>query len=172
MRAGATVSSGDSPSPRVAVFGVGNLLLSDEGVGPATVHFLLDRWDFPEEVYLRDAGTPGLAMVGHFREFEDIVVVDTVRGGGNPGDVYRFTPEQLPLGAELRVSAHDISIVDAWQYAQLLGYEARMVIVGVEPQDISTPRVGLTPALEVRLPVIAEVVLEELERLGVEVRPR
>ncbi len=166
------MSAGASASPHIAVLGVGNLLLSDEGVGPATVEFLLDRWEFPEQVYLRDVGTPGLGMVGHFREFEDIVVVDTVRGGGTPGDVYRFTPEELPLGAELRVSAHNISIVDAWQYAQLLGYEARMVVVGVEPQDISTPRVGVTSAIEARLPVIAEVVLEELARLGVEARRR
>ena len=42
-----------------------------------------------------------------------------------------------------------------------------MTIVGVEPEDMSTPHVGLTPTIEARLPDIEEVVVGELARLGV-----
>lgn len=158
--------------PRAVVIGIGNLLLTDEGFGPHLIAHLERHWELPDDVGLLDGGTGGLQLLSEFQQAELLVIVDIVRGGGEPGDVYRFTPDDVPLGARLRTSAHQVSLVEAWVMARLLGQAPEAVIVGIEPLDFSTPNVGLTERLEARLPVVAEVVLEELARAGFEARPR
>jgi inactivated superfamily I helicase len=51
--------------------------------------------------------------------------------------------------------------------ARILGPVPEVIIVGIEPEDMSTPHVGLTPTVQARLPDIEGVVLGELARLGV-----
>lgn len=164
----------EDPAVRIAVLGVGNLLLSDEGVGPTVVAYLADRWRLPPGVELVDGATAGLELVSLFERTDHLVVVDTVRAGAEPGALYRFTPADVPetAGVRSRISAHQISFMDAWSLAVLIETPVpEMVIIGVEPADISTPHVGLTPAVAGRLPDIEELVLDELRRLGVTPEP-
>ena len=48
----------------VAVFGVGNVLMRDDGVGPTVAHHLNALWKFPEGVVVDDLGTPDLGLAG------------------------------------------------------------------------------------------------------------
>ena len=152
---------------RIVILGVGNLLLTDEGVGPTTIAYLEDRWRFPEHVELVDGATAGLELMNVFGEAAHLVVVDTVLGGAEPGAIYRFHPDQVPSGVRYRTSIHQITFLDAWTIARILGPAPEVVIIGVEPEDMSTPHVGLTPTIEARLTDIEEIVLGELARLGV-----
>ncbi|GAB4242543.1 MAG: HyaD/HybD family hydrogenase maturation endopeptidase [Thermoleophilia bacterium] len=156
----------EGTSPRAVVLGIGNLLLTDEGFGPAFVAYLQENWELPAGVRAVDGGTGGLQLLSDFQQAELLIIVDIVRAGGDPGDVYRFTPDEVPLHASLRQSAHQVSAVEAWHMARLLGEAPDAVIVGVEPADYQTPHVGLSQALSARLPVVAEVVIEELTRYG------
>lgn len=167
----------DTPrtTARVAVLGVGNLLLSDEGVGPTVVAHLAERWLFPPEVELVDGATAGLELISLFERVDDLVVIDTVRAGAEPGAIYRFTPEDVPetAGVRCRISAHQVSFMDAWTLARLVeAHVPQMVIVGIEPADMSSPHIGLTPAVARRLPEIEAIVLGELARLGVTLERR
>jgi hydrogenase maturation protease len=159
--------------PRVVVLGVGNLLLTDEGVGPATVAYLHERWDFEgADTGLIDGGTSGMQLVTLFGAAEHVVVVDAVMAGEEPGAIYRFGPDDVPLDAALPLTVHDVGFLDAWRVAQLLGPVAALTFVGVQPADVQTPHVGLSDAVAARLPQIEEVVLEELARLGVHLQRR
>lgn len=157
---------------RIVILGVGNLLLTDEGVGPTTIAHLEERWRFPEHVELVDGATAGLELMNVFGGAAHLVVIDTVLGGAEPGAIYRFHPDQVPSGVRYRTSIHQITFLDAWTIARILGPAPEVIIVGVEPEDMSTPHVGLTPTIEARLPDIEEVVLGELARLGVVPEPR
>ncbi len=154
-------------SPRVVVLGVGNLLLTDEGVGPAFVQHFRDRWSLPSTVDAVDGATAGLELINLFGTADALIVIDSVLGGGEPGAIYRFHPEQVPAGVRYLTSVHQLGFMDAWTMARLLGPAPDVVIIGVEPQDMTTPHVGLTPTIAARLPVIEELVLEELARRGV-----
>lgn len=152
---------------RIVILGVGNLLLTDEGVGPITIAYLGERWHFPDHVELVDGATAGLELINVFQSAGHIVVVDTVLGGAEPGALYRFHPDDVPTDVRYRTSIHQVSFIDAWTMARLLGPAPDIVIIGVEPEDMATPHVGLTATIEARLPDIEELVLAELERLGV-----
>ncbi|GAB4254236.1 MAG: HyaD/HybD family hydrogenase maturation endopeptidase [Thermoleophilia bacterium] len=169
-------TAGETPSPSgtggIVVLGVGNLLLTDEGVGPTMIAHLNQRWEFPPHVELVDGATAGLELINVFNRAAHIVVIDTVRGGAEPGAVFRFHPDDVPRDLRYRTSIHQISFIDAWNMARLLGPAPEITIIGVQPEDMSTPHVGLTATIEARLPAIEEIVLAELARLGVEPRPR
>ena len=151
----------------IVVLGVGNLLLTDEGVGPITIDYLGERWEFPGHVQLVDGATAGLELINVFQSADSIVVIDTVLGDAEPGALYRFHPDDVPRDVRYRTSIHQVSFMDAWNMVRLLGPAPEIVIIGVQPEDMSTPHVGLTSTIEARLPDIEELVLGELERLGV-----
>ena len=150
----------------VVILGVGNLLLTDEGVGPITIGYLDERWEFPEHVQLVDGATAGLELINVFQSAGHIIVIDTVLGGAEPGALYRFHPDDVPIDVRYRTSIHQVSFMDAWNMVRLLGPAPDIVIIGVEPADMTTPHVGLTSTIEARLPDIEELVLAELDRLG------
>lgn len=145
---------------------MGNLLLTDEGVGPAFVQYFRERWKLPANVEAVDGATAGLELINLFGSADALIVVDTVLGGGEPGAIYRFHPDQVPAGVRYLTSVHQLGFIDAWTMARLLGPAPDVVIIGIEPEDMETPHVGLTPTIEARLPVIEELVLEELTGRG------
>jgi hydrogenase maturation protease len=154
------------------VLGVGNLLLSDEGMGPLAVEYLRERWDFGTGVELVDGATAGVELMNIFGGAARLVVVDTVLGGAEPGAIYCFSPDDVPVNVRYRASIHQAHLLDGLALAALIGPVPEVTVVGVEPADIDSLHVGLTPALQARLPAVAEVVLEELARSGVHPRRR
>ncbi len=151
----------------VIILGVGNLLLTDEGVGPITIGYLDERWEFPDHVQLVDGATAGLELINVFQSAGHIIVIDTVLGGAEPGALYRFHPDDVPRDVRYLTSIHQVSFMDAWTMVRLLGPAPDIAIIGVQPEDMATPHVGLTATIEARLPDIEQLVLAELEGLGV-----
>jgi hydrogenase maturation protease len=140
------------------VVGVGNMLSRDEGVGCHVVHAL-------EGVPLRDvriidAGTcaDALQLV---RDTDKLVIVDAARGGGMPGQIYRFHPEDISLEEKPFLSLHDMSLLDNLVLMRAWHDIGETVIIGIEPKDIGW---GLELSLEIqeRMPQIVDAVLSEV----------
>jgi hydrogenase maturation protease len=53
----------EQPAARTLLLGVGNLLLSDEGVGLRVLERLVTSYELPEEVQALDGGTLGLDLL-------------------------------------------------------------------------------------------------------------
>ena len=147
----------------IAVVGVGNLLMGDDGVGIAVIREL-GKEALPGHIALFDAGTALLDVLPEIEHCERIVLVDCCRAGGAPGSVYR-TRMQLdqwqtePLGESL----HDLNVLHALQLHRIVtGKINEVVLIGVEPESV-TLREGLSPALRERLPAIVAAVRAELE---------
>jgi hydrogenase maturation protease len=136
---------------RVMVVGIGNVLNSDDGLGPFVARTLLGGFDFPADVDVVDAGTPGLDLVSMLHGVEAAVLVDAVRDAGAPGDVKRYDRTSiLEGGARTTMSPHEPGL-----RAALLTMEFR----------------GGGPTEVVLWGAIPEGVLSDLRRLGVEARP-
>ena len=56
----------------IAVFGIGNILLSDDGVGVHTLNRLQEEYDLPEYVQLIDGGTKGLDLLPLLEERDKV----------------------------------------------------------------------------------------------------
>ena len=140
------------------VLGIGNVLLRDEGIGCHVV-YALERIPLPD-VKVIDGGT--CPDVLQFLEDADkLVIVDAVKGGGMPGQIYRFHFEDITLEQKPFLSLHDVGLVDSLMLMQLWHNIDEAVIIGVEPREINWG-LELSPELQEKMPQIIDAILAEL----------
>jgi hydrogenase maturation protease len=140
------------------VVGVGNILLRDEGIGCHVVH-ALEGIPLPD-VEVIDGGTcPDVLQL--LEDADKLVIVDAVKGGGMPGQIYRFRPEDVAQEQTSLLSLHDTSLMDSLKLLQLWHNVGETVIIGVEPRELSWG-LELSPELQERMPQIIHAILEEL----------
>ena len=149
------------------IMGVGNILFSDEGIGIRVVEALEERYDFPDNVSVIDGGVLGINLMGVISEADHLIVVDAIRNKGNPGDIYRIDGKDIPERIRAKNSLHQIDFLEALTLCQALDKVPEAVIVGIEPRDIETLAVELTPTTADRMDDLIQAVLAELDRLGV-----
>lgn len=141
--------------------GIGNLLLRDEGVG-VHVAMALEELPLPEGVEVVEGGTLGFDLLGYFEGVEKLVVVDALKGGGEPGSIYKVRPEQLKASKDRPLSLHQVGFLEVWETAKLLGFEPEVVIIGIEPKDLGWG-MELSPEVRSKLDKVVELVLEEVK---------
>jgi hydrogenase maturation protease len=140
------------------VLGIGNVLLRDEGIGCHVAHALEG---IPlSDVKIIDGGTcPDVVQL--LEDADKLVIVDAVKGGGMPGQIYRFHLEDITLEQKPFLSLHDVGLVDSLMLMQLWHKTGEAVIIGVEPRDINWG-LELSPELQEKMPQIIDAILSEL----------
>ncbi len=157
---------------QIVVMGVGNVLLTDEGVGVRVLKELEARYDFPQNVRLVDGGVLGLSLTGVMMEADQVIVIDAVRGGDEPGTIYRFNWEAKPAHIQYKDSLHQIDLMETMGTLPLIGQVPEVLVVGVEYENIFDWGTELTPKVEAAVPSLVKLVIEELAKLGVEAVPK
>lgn len=150
---------GAKPAP-ILVLGLGNMLLSDDGVGPALLQQLAETensWN--GEVEFLDGGTQGLALLGQLSGRRALIIVDALKKGAAPGTVHRLTlPELREVSPGRASSGHESNAGELLAAAELLDeLPDRLFVVGVEPGKITTG-VGLSSAVQEALPAASDQV--------------
>jgi hydrogenase maturation protease len=142
----------------LVVLGIGNILLSDEGIGCHIAH-ALEGISLPD-VKVMDGGTsPDVLQL--LEDVDKLIIVDAVRGGGMPGAIYRFHLDDIALEQKPFLSVHEVGLVENLSLMRLWHSIGEIIIIGVEPKEIGWG-LELSPELQQRLPQIAEAVLAEL----------
>ena len=175
-RAGAADAARVPAAPRrIGVFCVGNKLMLDDGLGTAVYEELTERYEAPDNVELFDVGCLSMDMLPYVRDFDVLVTVDAVDGtDAEPGTVFRFEPDAMARHSGATASLHDLKLVDLFDAALLLGYEAEGLCLGMQVGNPSPAvvTVGLTPKVAAALPLLVETVAGERARLGSPLVPR
>jgi hydrogenase maturation protease len=156
----------------VVVMGLGNVLSQDDGLGPFVIETLLAGWEFSENVQVLDLGTPGLQLSPYLEGQDALIVVDTVRSDGEPGELRLYDRDQLLMHPPAqRTSPHDPGLKETLLSLELHDLSpSHVLVVGVIPAETEyEPR--LTDAVRAAVPAAVEAVLAELEKLGVPARP-
>lgn len=167
--------AGTDAAPRISVICVGNKLMLDEGIGPAVYDELRERYDIPPNVQLCDVGCMSLDMLPQVRDCDVIITVDAVDGTGKePGTVFRFQPDAMARHSGAMASLHDLKLVDLFDAAELLGYKAEGLCLGMQVENMSPADyiVGLTPKVAAALPLLVETVAAECARRGAPLAPK
>ena len=157
----------------ITVLGIGNILLTDEGFGVRVVEKLFEEYEFPENVTLVDGGVLGINLLGVIAESNHLIVVDAVKNRQPPGTLYRLEKEELPERILLKNSLHQTDFLETLTLCQAIDkVPDTTVVLGVEPEDILTHSVNLTPVVAARLDEMIGRVIDELSLLGVTCRKR
>jgi len=152
------------------VLGVGNVFYGDEGAGVHLVHYLRQKYAFPDHVEVVDGGTLGWQLLNLIAEYDHVILVDAVCAP--PGKVYRFDRDHIPdeIGYG-KLSSHEWEVPDLLSAMDLYGDlpEVVCVAIGVNPLEFETGEIGVTlsPTVRERMPALATVVERELAAQGV-----
>ena len=150
---------------KIAVIGLGNTLLADEGAGIHTVRLLKEMLN-GEPVDLIEAGTPGMGLLHHLQDREKVIFVDSGNCGLEPGEFRRFRPHEATSRKQAKGhSLHDYDLLSMLQWAKEIGVTGTidLVIFCIQAAELKMSE-------EVSIPVkrsmtdLADQIHQELKR--------
>ena len=152
---------------KTVVLGIGNILLTDEGVGVRVIEALEREYELPPEVEIIDGGTCGMEMLEQLEDLDGLVVVDCVRCGQLPATPVLLKGDDVPVFFRTKLSPHQVSLSDVLASLEFTGRAPKAIaIVGMQPVSMALG-MELSPAVAERLPELLAMTLVELRRLGI-----
>lgn len=147
----------------IIVGGIGNPLMSDEGVGIHVIHQLTAETEYSNIVDFVDLGSSAMNVIHGIAGRKKAILIDCARMGEPIGTIKRFSPEEVISSKDLNhLSLHEGDLLDALALSQKLGEcPEDVVIFGIQP-DIITFGEELSPSLRERLPEYTRTVIQEL----------
>jgi hydrogenase maturation protease len=147
------------------VLGIGNTLLSDEGVGVHALHYLAGHHPLPPHVELLDGGTLSFTLAGPVAAADGLIVVDAARLDAAPGTVRLFEGEAMDTFVKgSHGSVHEVGLSDLLDMVRLSGDLTRYrCLIGIQPRELGWGEQP-TPEVAAALPEAAALVLETIGR--------
>ncbi len=127
-----------SAGPDNVVIGLGNIVLSDDGIGVHAVRRLRQRARPQDGIELIEGGTAGLLLLPHLADAQRAIIIDAIDTGAPPGTLVRLEGEDWTVFFETRFTVHDVGLRDLLGAAALTGaWPAQLVLHGVQPATTS-----------------------------------
>ena len=155
------------------ILGVGNLLMSDEGVGVHVIQKLVADYQLPEQVQVLDGGTLGMDLLYYLEGVENLLLIDAVEAHKEPGTLIRLEGDDVPAFMSIKISPHQLGVPDMLAAAKLKGncYPDHIVLWGVQP-ELMEIGLDLSPKVESQVEPIIENILEQLQVWGHTLMPK
>jgi hydrogenase maturation protease len=157
---------------RVVILGIGNTILTDEGVGVRAAEALLEGYDLPANVEVVDGGTAGMELLEPLSNLDLLIVLDAVKRGQPAGSVVKLSGQEVPVFFRSKLSPHQISICDVLASLEFIGDKPKdMVLIGVEPESLELG-LELTPTVAAQIPAMVDLAVAELVARGVTMKEK
>ena len=158
---------------RIAVVGAGTVIFRDEGVGVYAQRYLAENYDFTGDLTLVDGGVLGFQLMTYYTDYDKVIILDTITmKNDTPGSIYNIPGEELLGLGSYKQTAHEVEIVEMLEIAALNGNLSDVNIIGIVPEDILSVKAGLSDTLKTAFPSFVNTALDELERSGIESKPK
>ena len=150
----------------IRILGVGNVLTSDDGLGPYAIKVLESRYEFPSHIEVIDIGTPGLDFTPYLADARMVIVLDTVHSDGPPGTLRLYRDGEIVASPPpSRMSPHEPGLREALMATEMVGTSPQeILLIGVVPTT-TEQGTSLTEAVQTAVPKVIDKVLDELTRL-------
>lgn len=150
---------------KLLVLGIGNMLLTDDGVGVFAAQDL-QKESWPENVTIMEAGTFTQDIFYLFEGYDALLVLDIIHTGDTPGTIYRLSEEDLVQKESQRLSIHDIDLIDSLRMAEMLGgKKPSMKVLGMEPFDYTSWNIGLSEIASEKYPSFLQLARQEIHTI-------
>jgi hydrogenase maturation protease len=148
-------------TPKHIIIGLGNPIMSDDGIGPAVAQEVQARLPaFDLEVSCRS----GLGVVDWLIGRETAVIIDSmVTGKYEPGRVVRIDPETDPPTRHW-LGSHGSGLGEAMGIVRACGaaLPSRVIVYGIEVEDPFSVGETISPRLAEKLGAIAEEIATDV----------
>jgi hydrogenase maturation protease len=148
------------------LIGMGNPVLSDDGVGLEIARRVARLMPADPELAIRELYSGGLNLMEAMAGYDRALIVDAICTlDGRPGTIHLATVNSL-FHTHNTCSTHDANLAVALELGRLAGLQlpSEIRIWGVETADVTTFGEQLTEAVAQAVPAVVEQVMCELRR--------
>jgi hydrogenase maturation protease len=148
---------------KTLVLGLGNPILSDDGVGIKVAHEVANQLNNPQ-VTVAETSAAGLSLLDSIVGYHKVIIIDAIQTEkGQAGQIYRMTTEDFSLTKHLS-SPHQINLATALELGKMLNLAMpqEITVFAVEAKDITGFSEKCTPEVEKAIPETVRMVLEDL----------
>jgi hydrogenase maturation protease len=157
---------------QLLILGLGNLLCTDDGVGPVAAQAIAETRVVPEGVQVLDGGTLGLALLAYIEDAERAILVDAIEIDAPPGTLVRLEGDDVGPACAAHLSVHQVGVSDLIEAARWRGkIPPKLVLLGVVPESTALG-VELSPRVQAALPALLNAVCDEARALGFPLPPK
>jgi len=149
---------------KTLILGLGNPILSDDGIGLCVARALEGRLNQPE-ITVMETSMAGLSLLDLLVNFDRAIIIDAIQTrDGKVGQIYRLEPEAFDATRHT-TTFHDVNFATALELGKRLGLALpqQIVIFGIEVEDVTTFSERCTPEVERMIPACAEIVCKVIE---------
>lgn len=145
------------------IIGMGNPLLSDDGVGIAVAHAVAGQMRQFTTLTLRELHTGGIRLMEAMAGFKRAVVVDAMLSGALPGTVQRFDPTDF-VTTKNTFSSHDTNFATAYKLGEMAGIQLpeRVSFWGIEAREFDLFGELFTDEVAAAVPVAVRLIAAEI----------
>lgn len=146
------------------VLGMGNPILSDDGVG-LLVAERLGQAPLPDGVEVQQSEVAGLRLLELVRGFTRVIIIDALKSDREPGEIVRYEARDFK-GGQRYGSAHSLGLATVLELGRTLKYPMpdEVIVYAIEAVDVETFGEELTPSVAAAADRVEQLVLEELRR--------
>lgn len=150
---------------KTLILGVGNYLLSDDGLSIHVLQHLNQNYTLPEEIEIVDGGTCGLDLLRFLEGVQNLIIIDAVNMEKEAGTIIRLDGDDVPAYLSLKISPHDIGLPDLLATAKLRDlYPENIVVFGVQPASLALS-LELSPSVAAQVGPLARLIVDEVTRI-------
>jgi hydrogenase maturation protease len=152
---------------KTRIIGLGNSILTDDGVGVYAARELSRRLaesGSGAAVDVVESEVAGFALMELMAGWKRVILIDSIQFDGlDPGTVVRIEPDDLHTSLRLR-SVHDIDLPTVLELGRRLGFDMpeKLTIFGIQAEDPLTLGESLTRAAQRGLGEAVELALREI----------
>ncbi len=143
----------------ILILGMGNDILTDDGIGIKITKVLEKKFPYPNIVY-DTLSLGGLEIIEYIKDFKTVIIIDAIKTlNGIPGTVYQFVPEDFKETLHLS-NIHDISFLTSLKLAKKLDIKTpeNVHIIAIEILEDMVFSDDFTPQIQEKYPEILEEV--------------
>lgn len=156
----------------IAIVGIGNLLMRDEGVGIHALRKLSEEFTFSENLHFIDGGTMGLDLLPFIEGRDLVILIDAVDFREQPGTVKSIANRDIPRYLTGKLSVHQIALPDLLSALLLIDNPpGDVVLIGIQPEDVEVG-IELSPAVSAGMNALLTEVIGVLSTRGIKGSPK
>ncbi len=147
------------------ILGIGNTLLTDEGIGIHVLHALQPTLADADDITLMDGGTLSFTLAGPIEEADALIVVDAANIKAPPGEWRLFLGEEMDafLMGNRKSTVHEVGLTDLRAIAILAGHwPEKRALVAIQPEIVDWGEQA-TPAVAASIPPVCAAIHELLK---------
>ncbi|MFH1160477.1 MAG: hydrogenase maturation protease [bacterium] len=146
-----------SPANSVLVLGIGNDILTDDGIGPRIIQ-QIEKEHFPSLFAFQSATVGGLEILEMIAGYREVIFIDAIKTrDGIPGTIYYLSPDNFKETLHL-TNLHDINFLHALELGRKLNIDmpSRIQIIAIEIVEDLEFSESFSPPIQAKFPEILQ----------------